>query len=163
MKYTYAYKTSDGARHEASIEAASRDAAFAALKARGIRPSAVRETPGLANKLFGKITENIFMAAVYSGRISLDKNEVLSYLRFLQKEEPQSLPWSENTLDTTASKYLSTLRNLVLLMGPSRKVLFILSLQTTSLFTLFALSRLYQMTRLCTTHISFSRSVKNRI
>ena len=38
MKYTYAYKTSDGTRHEASIEAASRDAAFAALRERGIRP-----------------------------------------------------------------------------------------------------------------------------
>ena len=70
-----------------------------------------------ANKLFGKITENIFMPAVYSGRISLDKNEVLSYLRFLQKEEPQSLPWSENTLDTTASKYLSTLKKLGLADG----------------------------------------------
>ena len=70
-----------------------------------------------ANKLFGKITENIFMPAVYNGRISLDKNEVLSYLRFLQKEEPQSLPWSENTLDTTASKYLSTLKKLGLAEG----------------------------------------------
>ena len=38
MKYTYAYKTPDGARHEAAIEAPSRDAAFAALRERGIRP-----------------------------------------------------------------------------------------------------------------------------
>ena len=38
MKYTYAYKDSDGKRHEASIEAASRDAAFAALREQGIRP-----------------------------------------------------------------------------------------------------------------------------
>ena len=38
MKYTYAYKTPDGKRHEASIEAQSRDAAFAALRKKGIRP-----------------------------------------------------------------------------------------------------------------------------
>ena len=35
-----------------------------------------------ANKLFGKITENIFMPAVYNGRVTLDTNEVLSYLRY---------------------------------------------------------------------------------
>ena len=46
MKYTYAYKTSDGTRHEASIEAASRDAAFAALRERGIRPIKVVAADG---------------------------------------------------------------------------------------------------------------------
>ena len=70
-----------------------------------------------ANRLFGKITWSIFMPAIYSGRVTLDKNEVLSYLRFLQKEEPQSLPWSESTLDRTASKYLSTLKKLGLAEG----------------------------------------------
>ena len=70
-----------------------------------------------ANKLFGKITENIFMPAVYNGRVTLDTNEVLSYLRYLQKEEPNSLPWSESTLDRTASKYLSTLKKLGLAEG----------------------------------------------
>ena len=37
MKYTYAYKTSDGVRHEASINAASRDEVFAALRKQGIK------------------------------------------------------------------------------------------------------------------------------
>ena len=37
MKYTYAYKTSDGTRHEATMDAASRDAVFQALRAQGIR------------------------------------------------------------------------------------------------------------------------------
>ena len=46
MKYTYAYKTSDGARHEAAIEAASRDAAFAALREQGIRPIKVVAADG---------------------------------------------------------------------------------------------------------------------
>ncbi len=37
MKYFYAYKDSDGVRHEAALEAESREAAFAALRARGIK------------------------------------------------------------------------------------------------------------------------------
>ena len=37
MKYTYAYKTSDGTRHEAAMEAESREAVFAALRAKGIK------------------------------------------------------------------------------------------------------------------------------
>ncbi len=46
MKYTYAYKDSDGKRHEASIEAESRDAAFAALREQGIRPIKVVAADG---------------------------------------------------------------------------------------------------------------------
>ena len=37
MKYTYAYKTSDGTRHEAAMDAESREAVFAALRERGIK------------------------------------------------------------------------------------------------------------------------------
>ena len=37
MKYTYAYKTSDGTRHEDAMDAASREAVFESLRARGIR------------------------------------------------------------------------------------------------------------------------------
>ena len=76
-----------------------------------------------SNKLFGKMTQNVFMPAVYQGRISMEATEVLSYLRVLQKEEPNSLPWSESTLGTTASKYLSTLKKLGLAEGAVRKTI----------------------------------------
>ena len=46
MKYTYAYKDSEGKRHEESMEAASRDAVFKALRARGIRPIKVVAADG---------------------------------------------------------------------------------------------------------------------
>ena len=46
MKYTYAYKDSEGKRHEAAMEAESRDAVFAALRARGIRPIKVVAADG---------------------------------------------------------------------------------------------------------------------
>lgn len=37
MKYTYAYKTSDGVRHEDSMNASSREEVFEALRAKGIK------------------------------------------------------------------------------------------------------------------------------
>ena len=46
MKYTYAYKSSDGTRHEASMDAASRDAVFEALRKDGIRPIKVLAADG---------------------------------------------------------------------------------------------------------------------
>jgi len=46
MKYTYAYKTSDGRRHEAAMNAESREAVFKALRAKGIRPIKVVAADG---------------------------------------------------------------------------------------------------------------------
>ena len=53
MKYTYAYKTSDGVRHEASMNAASRDEVFAALRKRGIK--AIKVVAADGSKANGEI------------------------------------------------------------------------------------------------------------
>ena len=47
MKYTYAYKTSDGVRHEHSMNAASREEVFTALRAKGIKAIKVVAADGL--------------------------------------------------------------------------------------------------------------------
>lgn len=54
MKFLYTYRTPDNKQHRASIKAASKEAAYAALKAQGIKPGHVDEAPGFFNKLFGK-------------------------------------------------------------------------------------------------------------
>ena len=54
MKYTYAYKTSDGKRHEASMDAASREAVFETLRKEGIRPIKVVAADG--SKANGEIS-----------------------------------------------------------------------------------------------------------
>ena len=46
MKYTYAYKTSDGVRHEDSMDASSREEVFTVLRGRGIRPIKVVAADG---------------------------------------------------------------------------------------------------------------------
>ena len=53
MKYTYAYKTSDGVRHEATMKAASRDEVFAALRKRGIK--AIKVVAADGSKANGEI------------------------------------------------------------------------------------------------------------
>ena len=54
MKFIYEYRTSDNVRHNGVVAASNREAAFAALKAQGIRPGFLAEAPGFFNKLFGK-------------------------------------------------------------------------------------------------------------
>lgn len=54
MKFTYQYRTADNVLHDAAIHAADKDAAYAILKARGIKPSRLDEAPGFFNKLLGK-------------------------------------------------------------------------------------------------------------
>lgn len=54
MKFVYQYRTPDNIRRDGEVNAATRDAAFALLKTRGIRPSRLDEAPGFFNKLWGK-------------------------------------------------------------------------------------------------------------
>ena len=54
MKFLYTYRTPDNKQHRASIRAASKEAAYATLKAQGVKPGRVEEAPGFFNKLFGK-------------------------------------------------------------------------------------------------------------
>ena len=53
MKYTYAYKTSDGVRHEDSMNAASREEVFAELRKRGIK--AIKVVAADGSKANGKV------------------------------------------------------------------------------------------------------------
>lgn len=64
MKFDYEYRTRDNVRHEGVVVAPNRDAAFAALKSRGIRPSRLVEAPGFFNKLFGRGKRWILVAAL---------------------------------------------------------------------------------------------------
>lgn len=54
MRFLYEYRTSDNVKHDGEVVASNREAAYALLKAQGIRPGALVEAPGFFNKLFGK-------------------------------------------------------------------------------------------------------------
>ena len=53
MKYTYAYKTPDGIRHEDTMNASSREEVFAALRAKGIK--AIKVTAADGSKANGEV------------------------------------------------------------------------------------------------------------
>lgn len=54
MKFRYQYRTKDNEVRCGEIVAADRDAAYAQLRAKGVKASRMEEAPGLLNKLFGK-------------------------------------------------------------------------------------------------------------
>ena len=65
MKFTYAYKTSDGVRHEAAMDAESREAVFAALRQQGIKAIKVVAADGSkANGEIRGIRKRVLVAAV---------------------------------------------------------------------------------------------------
>lgn len=53
MRFSYHYKTSDGARHSGVYAASSKPAVYEELKEKGIKPFGVEPLPGLLNRLSG--------------------------------------------------------------------------------------------------------------
>ncbi len=78
MKYTFAYKTSDGVRHEDYLEAESRDEVFEVLRGRGIRPIKVVAADG--SKANGEV-HGIRKRAVFAlVALAADIAGVIAYL-----------------------------------------------------------------------------------
>lgn len=73
------------------------------------------------NLLFRRITEEVFMRAVYQGRTTLSAIDILSLLHHIKETEPGELAWSEATLKICASKYLTILKKLDLADGAQTK------------------------------------------
>ena len=92
MKYTYAYKTSDGKRHEASMDAASREAVFEALRKEGIRPIKVVAADG--SKANGEIPGTKNTRAIAFGAVAVSTLVLLFalYAFFAAKNQTSKLP-----------------------------------------------------------------------
>lgn len=102
MTYTYAYKSSDGSRHEAAIEAPSRDAAFAALRARGIK--AIKVVAADGSKANGEVRGvRKRMVAAMAGTAAV----VVAVLLFSLREKNEEL----STLNSQLSIPLTALRH----------------------------------------------------
>ena len=76
MKYTYAYKTSDGTRHEASIDAPSREVVFETLRKQGIKAIKVVAADGSkANGEIRGIRKRVLAASVIGAALLLGKKK----------------------------------------------------------------------------------------
>ncbi len=77
----------------------------------------------LNNELFKYVNDNAFFPAFYSGRVSLRNKELEACLKDLKQSENELKTWSESTITTTASKYLTLLKKFGLMEGAQTKTI----------------------------------------
>jgi hypothetical protein len=73
------------------------------------------------NDLFHLMNASVFFPALYSGRAVLRVADAAAYLVDLQRTTPALAKWSNLTLETVASKYLTLLKKLGLMEGGVKK------------------------------------------
>lgn len=75
------------------------------------------------NNLLFHINKNVYFPAFYSGRVSIKNDEVIACIKDLRQVEPDLKKWSEITIKTTASKYLTLLKKFGLMEGSRNKTI----------------------------------------
>ena len=75
----------------------------------------------LNNELLNYLNQNVYFTALYSGRSTIKKDEVIACLKDLKTTEAQLQKWSDSTIEITASKYLTLLCKFNLLEGRVNK------------------------------------------
>jgi hypothetical protein len=88
------------------------------------------------NKLLFHLNEKVFFPAFYSGRVSIKNDEVVACIKDLKLTENDLQKWSEITVTTSASKYLTLLKKFGLMEGSVNKSILHPHLSD-SLFVLF--------------------------
>lgn len=73
------------------------------------------------NELLFYLNEKVFFPAFYSGRVSIKNDEVVACIKDLKLTEKDLQKWSEITVKTTASKYLTLLKKFGLMVGSVNK------------------------------------------
>jgi hypothetical protein len=76
----------------------------------------------LNNQLFYELNRDLFLKYYFQGRAQLPKDDVIAYLKdLISRKEELKDKWSEETITTIASKYLTCLKKLHLLEGIQKK------------------------------------------
>ncbi len=76
----------------------------------------------LSNRLFFEISRDVFVKNYFSGRVSFPKEDIVAYMKDLIANTPELKDkFTEKTISTIASKYLTVLKKLDLLEGRQKK------------------------------------------
>jgi hypothetical protein len=75
------------------------------------------------NELFDYLNQKVFFPAFYSGRATINKNEIVACLTELKQTEIAIQKWSDSSIDVTASKYLTLLKKFNLMEGSATKTI----------------------------------------
>ena len=89
------------------------------------------------NELFNYLNIKVYFPALYSGRVSIKNDEIVACIKDLKESEDALKKWSDITITTTASKYLTLLKKLGLMEGSVNKSITHTQLSDT-MFVLFA-------------------------
>lgn len=74
------------------------------------------------NKLFFELNRDVFLKYYFQGRAELPKEAVIAYIKdLISRVDDLKGKWSEITIDTIASKYLTILKKLNLVEGNQKK------------------------------------------
>lgn len=74
------------------------------------------------NQLFFELNRDVFLKYYFQGRAELPKEAVIAYIKdLISRVDDLKGKWSEITIDTIASKYLTILKKLKLLEGNQKK------------------------------------------
>ena len=76
----------------------------------------------IQNQLFSELNSAVFLNYYFQGRTELPKEDVIAYIKDLISRTPElKNKWSEVTIETIASKYLTVLKKLNLVEGVAKK------------------------------------------
>ena len=76
---------------------------------------------GINNTLFENITTNAFIKAYLSGRVQIKNDEIVAYLNHFRETNDVIKKWTDTTIKTVASKYLSFLKKIDFVKGRQKK------------------------------------------
>ncbi|MFK5938150.1 MAG: DUF1819 family protein [Sulfurimonas sp.] len=76
----------------------------------------------LSNRLFYEISRDVFIKNYFSGRVSFAKEDIVAYIKDLGSTTPEMKDkFTDITINTIASKYLTVLKKLDLIEGKQKK------------------------------------------
>lgn len=75
------------------------------------------------NELLDYLNQNVYFPAYYSGRVTINNDEIVACLKELKQAEISIQKWSDSTINTTASKYLTLLKKFNLMEGGLNKTI----------------------------------------
>jgi len=73
------------------------------------------------NRLFFLLTKDILIDLLFKGRLNIDKELFVAYISDLRKNNPETVKWTDETIHTTASKYLTLMKKFHFLKGSQKK------------------------------------------
>jgi hypothetical protein len=98
----------------------------------------------LLNRLFREISINVFCQYYFSGKVGISIDDIAGYLKeLISKNEDFKGKWSEKTIHTVATKYLSLLTKLNFLEGKQKKTFRYIRIHDEELVLFLYFAKLY--------------------